>query len=145
MDRLSKRKRSWNMSRVPSRNTSPERAVRSALHRIGYRFRLQPIRLPGSPDVVLTRHKIAVFVHGCFWHHHGCKNSVWPRTRKKFWRDKIAATRNRDRRNQQELRSLGWCVRVIWECELERTRVLELIVQDLLCELKPATHGHYRQ
>ena len=127
--------RSRNMAAIRSKNTTPELAVRRFLHAAGFRYRLHVKNLPGRPDIVLPKYRTVVLVHGCFWHHHGCRNSVWPRTRAKFWRAKIGATRNRDRRNQQELRSLGWSVCVIWECEVERPRVLASTVRELVRKL----------
>ena len=119
MDRLTKKKRSWNMSRIRSRNTTPERTVRSILHRLGYRFRLQSQVLPGRPDVVLTRYKTVVFVHGCFWHRHpGCSFAYTPKSRKEFWARKFSSNIARDLRVIRTLQTLGWRVLVVWECEL---------------------------
>src|SRR5215475_5598744 len=118
VDRLSPEKRSWNMSRIRSGNTEPERKVRSILHRLGYRFRLHRRDLPGSPDIVLPRHKVAIFVHGCFWHQHrGCKKSRKPTSNTDYWDRKLTENVIRDRRNISELKKLGWRVLVIWQCE----------------------------
>lgn len=112
------------MSRIRGRDTSPERAVRSILHRLGYRFRLHA-RLPGRPDVVLPKYRTVVFVHGCFWHRHsGCPYAYAPRSRTEFWSQKFADNVARDRRATAELRALGWQVLVAWECELRDTRKL---------------------
>lgn len=122
MDRLTKERRSWNMSRIRGRDTSPERAVRSMLHRLGYRFRLHSRSLPGRPDVVLPKWGAVVFVHGCFWHRHPrCSLAYTPKTRKQFWSQKFNANVARDRRVARTLRSLGWRVVVVWECELRDT------------------------
>jgi len=119
MDRLTKAERSWNMSRIRSRDTSPERAVRSMLHRLGYRFRLHSRSLPGRPDVVLPKYGTVVLVHGCFWHRHSrCSLAYTPKARKQFWSEKFDANVVRDRRVVRTLRSLGWRVLVVWECEL---------------------------
>jgi DNA mismatch endonuclease (patch repair protein) len=119
MDRLTTEHRSWNMSRIRGSDTGPERAVRSILHRLGCRFRLRARSLPGSPDVVLSRHGTVVFVHGCFWHRHrSCPYTYTPKTRKEFWSRKFDANVERDRRVTGELRALGWRVLVVWECEL---------------------------
>ena len=117
-DRLTKERRSWNMSRIRSKNTTPEKIVRTALHRMGYRFRLHGKKLPGRPDIVLTKYKTVIFVHGCFWHrHHGCKNCTTPTTRKEWWVAKLEANVLRDLRHQQSLQQLGWKAIVVWECE----------------------------
>lgn len=107
-----------NMAAIKNKNTSPEVLVRRALHRRGFRFRLHDRSLPGRPDIVLRRYNTIVQVHGCFWHHHGCNNSVWPKTRRRFWREKIGGNIKRDRRNDRALQSLGWRVITIWECEV---------------------------
>ncbi len=118
-DRLSPQARSANMSRVRSENTAPERRVRSLLHRAGYRFRLHPRDLPGSPDIVLPKWKTAIFVHGCFWHgHEGCRRSKLPSTRTEFWRAKIERNRARDRAATERLTALGYQVVTLWGCEL---------------------------
>ena len=119
MDRISGEHRSWNMSRIKSSNTKPEIIVRSLLHNMGYRFRLHRKDLPGKPDIVLPMYKSVIFVHGCFWHRHkGCKNTTTPKTKKVFWREKFKANVNRDRKAQEELKSMGWKILIIWECEL---------------------------
>ena len=106
------------MSRIRSKNTTPEKIVRTALHRMGYRFRLHGKKLPGRPDIVLTKYKTVIFVHGCFWHrHHGCKNCTTPTTRKEWWVAKLEANVLRDLRHQQSLQQLGWKAIVVWECE----------------------------
>jgi len=118
MDRLSPEHRSWNMSRITGRDTKPEIAVRSILHRLGYRFRLHRRDLPGRPDIVLPRHQTAIFVHGCFWHQHsGCRLAYQPKTNVDFWNQKLTANVARDRANTRKLRSLGWRVLTIWECQ----------------------------
>ena len=99
-------------------NTRPEIRVRSALHAMGLRFRIHRKDLPGKPDIVLPRHNLAIFVHGCFWHQHpGCKLASRPRTRQEFWEAKFQANRLRDKRNQLALEEMGWRVEVVWECE----------------------------
>jgi DNA mismatch endonuclease (patch repair protein) len=107
------------MAAIRGRDTSPELKVRSLLHRLGYRFRLHRRDLPGSPDIVLPKHKIVVFVHGCFWHRHpGCSQATTPKTREVFWGRKFQQNVERDHRQQQQLREMGWSVMVVWECEL---------------------------
>ena len=126
MDRLTKAERSANMVRIRGKDTGPERAVRSLLHRLGFRFRLHSYGLPGRPDVVLVRYGTALFVHGCFWHRHvRCRFAYIPKTRTTFWVKKFTDNKMRDRRVGQALRSLGWRVFVVWECELRDTRAIE--------------------
>lgn len=118
-DVFSKAKRSYVMSRIRGRDTGPEKMVRSALHRLGYRFRLHSSDLPGKPDIVLTRYRTVVLVHGCFWHRHkGCRYSYMPKTRKRFWVKKFDRNVQRDREVRAALKKLGWNTVVVWECEL---------------------------
>lgn len=119
-DRISKERRSRNMARIKGRDTTPELHVRSSLHVRGFRFRLQVRELPGRPDVVLPRYRMAVFVHGCFWHRHpGCRLAVMPTTNRDFWMKKFRDNRLRDRRSINALRAAGWRVHVVWECEID--------------------------
>jgi len=107
------------MSRIQSRDTKPERAVRSILHCMGYRFRLHRRDLPGSPDLVLPKYQTVVFVHGCFWHRHkGCQFAYTPKTRTAFWMKKFSDNVERDQRVARDLRKAGWHVLTVWECEL---------------------------
>jgi len=118
MDSLTVSHRSWNMSRIRSENTIPEVRVRSALHRLGFRFRLHRDDLPGRPDIVLPRHRVAIFVHGCFWHRHsGCRFTTMPKSRIPFWKGKFEKNVARDRRVCRKLRRTGWKVVIIWECQ----------------------------
>lgn len=120
-DSLTVEKRSWNMSRIRSRDTGPERQLRSMLHRAGFRFRLNDRKLPGSPDIVLKRHRAAILVHGCYWHRHsGCRNATTPSTRTDFWTSKFDATVERDKRNVEALTQLGLRVIVVWKCDLKK-------------------------
>ena len=130
-DKLTPEKRSWNMSRIKGRDTAPELAVRKLLHAAGYRFRLHRKDLPGRPDIVLPKHKTVIFVHGCFWHSHGCKDSGTPKTNTGFWASKLADNARRDIKNQTLLTQQGWNVQVIWECEIHKT-------MELLSSLKTA-------
>jgi DNA mismatch endonuclease (patch repair protein) len=119
-DVFSKAKRSWVMSRIRCKNTNPELVVRSFLHGRGFRFRLHARDLPGKPDLVLPKYRTVIFVHGCFWHHHSrCRNATFPSTRSMFWRSKILSNKRRDAKAVRELRSLGWDVLTVWECETE--------------------------
>src|SRR6476659_6413984 len=120
VDTIDATRRSWNMSRIASKNTSPELYLRTALHRSGFRFRLHRGDLPGKPDLVLPRFRTAVFVHGCFWHGHACSRGKLPSSNESFWVRKITANVRRDHANVDALRGLGWSVVTIWECELDR-------------------------
>lgn len=119
-DPLSKRERSERMSRVRDRNTKPELIVRKMLWAMGYRYRLQGKKLPGRPDIVFIGRRRVIFVHGCFWHQHGCTHYRMPKTRKAFWNAKLAANVKRDGKNQRELKKAGWRVLVLWECQLKK-------------------------
>jgi DNA mismatch endonuclease (patch repair protein) len=131
-DRLTKERRSWNMSRIRGKDTTPEKAVRSRLHRMGYRFRLHVRKLPGRPDIVLPKHKTVVFVHGCFWHRHtGCRNCTTPTNRREWWLAKLNGNAARDKRHQVALKKLGWRCVVVWECETEKLKSLERLSSKL--------------
>ena len=111
--------RSFNMSRIRGKDTAPEIRLRSLLHRAGHRFRLHRKDLPGRPDIVLPGAKIAVYVHGCYWHRHeGCRLSTMPSSNVDFWRAKFERTVERDQENVEALKVAGWTPVVIWECEL---------------------------
>src|SRR6478672_10099960 len=112
--------RSFNMSRIKSKNTKPEILVRKFLHVQGFRFKLHDKKLPGKPDIILPKYKTVIFVHGCFWHgHKGCKYFVVPKTRTEWWLDKINANIANDKKKQTKLESEGWKVINIWECQLK--------------------------
>jgi DNA mismatch endonuclease (patch repair protein) len=119
MDRLTPAKRSWLMSRVKGRDTTPELTVRKMLHALGYRYRLHRKDLPGKPDIVFGPKKKAVFVHGCYWHGHNCKKGKLPKSNRAFWSDKITKNKARDHRNARRLKALGWKVLVVWQCKLK--------------------------
>jgi DNA mismatch endonuclease (patch repair protein) len=110
--------RSWIMSRVLSRGTKPEQAVRKALKASDYRFSSQGKRLPGSPDFLIPDLRLAVFVNGCFWHWHGCPRSRMPASNRHYWEQKIAHNAKRDRRSKRSLTAAGWHYCTIWECSL---------------------------
>jgi DNA mismatch endonuclease (patch repair protein) len=122
-DVFSPEKRSQVMSRIRSRDTKPELALRSMLHRLGYRFTVnspQNQSLPGKPDIVLPKFRTVIFVHGCFWHgHEHCPHFRIPKSRRAWWKHKIEGNQARDLRNEDAIRSLGWHVVTIWECALK--------------------------
>jgi DNA mismatch endonuclease (patch repair protein) len=119
-DIWSKEKRSVVMSKIRSKNTKPEIMLRSFLHGRGFRFRIHRKELPGKPDIVLSKYKATVFVHGCFWHFHAdCREGRVPDTNSKFWQDKLSKNVARDQSHQKKLTEMGWRVIIIWECELE--------------------------
>lgn len=119
MDIWSKEKRSECMSKIRSKNTKPELALRKALFARGFRYRVNDIRLPGKPDIVLPKYKTVIFVNGCFWHKHkNCKYAYTPKTNTQFWVDKINSNVERDNKNLKELKTMGWNVIIVWECEI---------------------------
>lgn len=117
-DVLTPEQRQLNMSRIRGKDTKPEMLIRRGLHARGLRYRLHDRSLPGRPDLVFPKHHTAVFIHGCFWHAHGCPLSKLPATRQDFWRTKLAANVARDREAVDALQAAGWRVLVIWECAL---------------------------
>lgn len=136
MDRLTPEQRSAVMAKVRGKNTKPEIRVRSLLHLLGYRFRLHRKDLPGKPDIVLPSRRIALFVHGCFWHRHpGCSRSSVPVANTAFWEAKFKANVERDRRNAEDLEKAGWRVAVIWECQTKDLAVLSDLLKGLLGEV----------
>lgn len=108
------------MARIHSEDTQPELAVRSILHRLGFRFRLHTKDLPGKPDIVLPRHRKIILVQGCFWHGHSCALASKPKSNQKYWREKIKSNRLRDRRVKRALIKQGWTVFELWECEVRK-------------------------
>jgi DNA mismatch endonuclease (patch repair protein) len=118
--------RSRMMAGIRGKDTRPEVLLRSALHRQGFRFRLHDRRLPGRPDLVLSRYRAVVLVHGCFWHRHeGCRYATTPSTRPDFWRSKFEANVRRDREVREMLRAAGWRVATVWECALRKPSHVE--------------------
>jgi len=131
-----KKTRSFNMSRIKGKNTKPEILVRQFLHKNGFRYRLNYKKLPGKPDIVLPKYKSVIFINGCFWHgHENCKDFVIPKTKTEWWINKINGTKQRDILKTQELETLGWRVKVIWECEL-KTDKRKQVFNDLILFLK---------
>jgi DNA mismatch endonuclease (patch repair protein) len=135
MDNHTKEARSYNMSRIKSKDTKPEELVRKFLFKQGFRFRKNVKKLPGCPDIVLPKYRTAIFVNGCFWHmHDACPSFKWPKTNVEYWESKLKATVNRDKNNIYALREMGWKVIVIWECELTKGKSnvrLEKLIDDL--------------
>lgn len=124
----SKETRSYNMSRIRSKNTKPEESVRKYLFAQGFRYRKNDSKLPGKPDIVLPKYKTVIFVNGCFWHGHaGCRYFVWPKSNPEFWKAKINGNIERDKNNYKLLADMGWRVFVIWECELKKARINETL------------------
>jgi len=131
-DRLSKARRSWNMSRIRGKDTGPEKVVRSVLHRMGYRFRLHGKKLPGRPDIVLKKFRTVVFIHGCFWHRHkGCRNCTTPTNRREWWLAKLNGNAARDKIHERALRKLGWRSIIVWECQTEKPMAAEQLSHKL--------------
>ncbi len=126
MDVHDKKTRSYNMSRIKSKDTKAEEIVRKFLFSQGFRYRKNDKRLPGKPDIVLPKYRTVIFVNGCFWHKHkGCRYFTWPKSHADFWREKIEENKKRDKQNIKLLRNTGWKVLVIWECELKRDKIEE--------------------
>lgn len=124
--------RSRLMKRVKQKHTAPEMRVRSLLHRMGYRYSLHRKDLPGTPDIVFPRRRLAIFVHGCFWHGHDCRRGRLPKSNTGYWRPKIEANRSRDQRKQTGLESDGWRVVIVWQCELDDVESLTARLRSLL-------------
>ncbi len=110
------------MSRIRSKDTKPEKTIRSLLFRSGYRFRLHRKDLPGKPDIVLPKYQTAILVHGCFWHLHGCEFSSIPESRREWWEAKLKGNKDRDLGNLEKLINSGWRVVIIWECSFRKTK-----------------------
>lgn len=128
--------RSYNMSRIRSKDTKPEEFVRKQLFAAGFRFRKNDKRYPGKPDIVLPKYKTIIFVNGCFWHHHdNCSNFVLPKSKQDYWIPKLTKNKERDLNNQEELRKAGWNVIVVWECQLKKD-LREETIADLIRSIK---------
>lgn len=142
MDRISKAHRSWNMSRIRSTDTVPEKVVRSYLHKKGFRFRLHVKTLPGHPDIVLPKYKTVVEVRGCFWHRHpGCKIATTPSSNTDFWQAKFKQNVERDKRHAEELKVLGWNLVVVWGCETERNKFPPASLDDFIANSNKITNN----
>lgn len=136
MDVHSKKIRSYNMSKIRSKNTKPELMVRKYLFSKGFRYRIHSKNLPGNPDIVLKKYRTVIFIHGCFWHgHNGCKYYVIPKTRTDWWLNKINSNKKRDKKNSELLIKQGWQVITIFECQLKKpiiNKTLENAVNQIL-------------
>lgn len=132
-DNLTPEQRSLCMSKINSKNTSPELVVRKFLHKNGYRYRIHQVNLPGRPDIVLKRYKKIIFVHGCFWHMHNCRyGKVIPRSNSDYWKNKRAKNKMRDISNIKKLKEMGWDVLVIWECWIRRPEYIFKVLSRFL-------------
>ena len=137
MDVHSKDIRSYNMSKIKSKNTKPEDTVRKFLFAKGFRYRKNDKKLPGCPDIVLPKYKTVVFVNGCFWHvHENCRYFTWPSSNVEFWKEKLGKNKERDDKNTAKLIMAGWKVIIVWECELKKTKCEERL-NKLLYEINP--------
>lgn len=125
-DIVDKKTRSRMMSGIKGKNTKPEIKIRKALFAKGFRYRLHAKKLPGKPDLVFPKHRAAIFVHGCFWHGHGCSLFKWPTSNEVFWEKKITGNKNKDVLNVENLEELGWRVLIVWECAVRGPHKLGL-------------------
>ena len=137
-DTIDPERRSRNMAKIKGRDTKPELRLRSALHRMGLRFRVCRKDLPGKPDVVFPRHRFAIQVRGCFWHQHqGCRAGRLPASNLDYWRPKLEGNVRRDAEKDEALKALGWRVLVVWECELKTAEDVALVARRVVRDLKP--------
>ncbi len=143
MDRLTPEQRSWNMSRIRSKDTSIEIKVRKYLFKNGFRFRKNDKRYPGKPDIVLPKYKTVIFVNGCFWHmHKDCNEGRIPKTNFDFWKSKMERNVSNDKLHYNQLRALGWSVIVLWECELDKS--FTDVMDDVISSLLKGKEGYFR-
>ena len=141
-DIFSKSKRSEIMSRISGRETKPEIEVRKFLFAHGFRYRKNDKRYPGKPDIVLPKYRTVIFVHGCFWHGHSCPAGKLPETNRDFWENKIAKNIQRDEKNVEALKEMGWNVIVIWQCEIKNKRCKAERLERLQDELEHSLTSH---
>lgn len=142
MDTRTQEQRRRIMQSVKSKDTGPELVVRRLLHGMGYRYRLHRKDLPGRPDIALGSRRKAIFVHGCFWHGHKCPKGRLPKSRLDYWQPKIDKNRERDRAKEEHLKSLGWSVLTIWQCETKSLEALAIRLQDFVdSDEFRSTHG----
>ena len=133
MDRISREQRSWNMSRIRSRDTQPEKAVKKVLLLKNIKFRLHAKKLPGKPDIVISEDKKIIFINGCFWHQHkGCKRRAMPKTNTKYWKLKLLRNVSKQKEDISALKKLGWKTYIIWECQTKNQSKLNRKLQKAL-------------
>jgi DNA mismatch endonuclease (patch repair protein) len=133
MDKISPERRSANMRLIRSKDTTPELALRSLVHHLGYRFRLHRKALSGKPDLVFPSRRKVIFVHGCFWHQHSeCGEGRVPASRREYWEPKLKRNQVRDARNQKLLEDEGWEVLTVWECSLKNPKPLAKVLRRFL-------------
>lgn len=133
MDTLTKQQRSWNMTRIRSRDTAPEKTARKILTALGCRYRLHVEHLPGRPDIAIKKDKIAFFVNGCFWHQHGgCRRKTMPKENRNYWKPKLERNVAKQKSDIKKLRKDGWKVKIIWECETGDKNRLSRRLQKIL-------------
>lgn len=132
------------MSGIRAKNTRPELQVRSLLFKAGYRFRLHRKDLPGTPDIVMPGRRVAIFIHGCFWHrHHACSLARLPKSNAKFWKTKLSGNEQRDQTKYRDLANLGWRILVIWECAIRRQRDIALLSETITQWIE--SDGHFSE
>jgi len=132
-DVFTKKKRSDVMSKIRAKNTKPELLVRQFLFSKGFRYRLHQNTLPGKPDIILKKYKTIIFVNGCFWHgHKNCKKSILPTSNITFWKGKIQANIDRDKKSKRSLKKIGWSIFTIWECDIKNKMALTKTMNKLL-------------
>ena len=131
-DVVSSEKRSQMMAGIKGKNTKPEIAIRTALHRKGFRYRLHAKELPGKPDLVLQKYNALIFIHGCFWHRHDCHLFKWPSSREEFWKAKIDRNQQVDQESLEKLKKAGWRIAYIWECAIKgkTKRIFMDVIED---------------
>jgi DNA mismatch endonuclease (patch repair protein) len=132
-DHLTKKERSWNMSLIRSRDTLPEKIVRKVLTNLGVRYRLHSKQLPGKPDIVIKKDKLAIFINGCFWHQHkGCKRKTMPKGNRNYWKPKLERNVAKQKADIKALRKDNWKVGIVWECETRDGDKLKKKLQKIL-------------
>ena len=125
------------MSKVTAKDTRPEVKVRKFLFSKGFRYRKNDKRFPGKPDIILPKYKTAIFVHGCFWHHHdNCRAAALPQTNYEFWKNKMETNIKRDRKNQKDLKKLGWKILVIWQCQIKNRELFEKTMKRTITKIR---------
>ncbi len=145
MDTVSPKERSRIMASVPQRHSTPEIAVRRLVHSMGYRYRLHRRDLPGTPDLTFISRRKVIFVHGCFWHRHGCRLTTTPETNAEFWANKFRENQERDERVVRQLTRAGWGVLVVWQCEIKDEGELAARIRSFLGDDGPPSRSPRRE